>query len=215
MLHIPRPLLDASMSTNLSTTEVRSTVCEDTAASTSRLPEKSYLHKTNCNWQACRASDEGNQRTEIDIRSKGLLKDLSILTFFNFSSLPGHHGTVHHLQETHRPWTSNRLLQKSCSRPKSKLNNHDNSDIQLTQHLCFRSQVVCKQRIVVEPKEICQTIVCQPKPQTIQIPEPREFMCAPTGTAYMNRPGCPPVPVLPLGKPYNPCPPQQFNCWQK
>lgn len=73
-------------------------------------------------------------------------------------------------------------------------------------------QVVCQTRCIVEPKEICQTIVCQPKPQTIQIPPPREFMCAPTGTAYMNRPGCPQVPCLPLGKQCNPCPPKEFNC---
>lgn len=61
-------------------------------------------------------------------------------------------------------------------------------------------KVVCQPRTIVEPKEICQTIVCQPKAQTIQIPEPREFMCAPTGTAFINNPGCPPVPCLPLGK---------------
>lgn len=66
-------------------------------------------------------------------------------------------------------------------------------------------KVVCQPRTIVEPREICQTLVCQPKAQVMQIPEPKEFVCAPTGTTYMNRPGCPPIPCLPLGKPCDPC----------
>lgn len=62
-------------------------------------------------------------------------------------------------------------------------------------------RVVCKSRQICEPKEICQTIMCQPKPQTIQIPPAKEFFCSPTGTAFINRPGCPPIQCLPLCKP--------------
>lgn len=71
------------------------------------------------------------------------------------------------------------------------------------------SKVVCKPRIICEPREICQTILCQPKPQFMQIPSPQEFICAPTGTSYMNNTSCPTVPCLPLGQPcYPKCPPR-------
>ncbi|CAG9807473.1 unnamed protein product [Chironomus riparius] len=74
-------------------------------------------------------------------------------------------------------------------------------------------KVVCQPRTIVEPKEICQTMVCQPKPQVIQIPQPKEYMCAPTGTTFYNRPGCAPVPCLPLAKPCDPCAPKEFSCY--
>lgn len=40
-------------------------------------------------------------------------------------------------------------------------------------------RIVSKQRTIQEPKEICQAIMCQPKPQTIQIPAAKEFICSP------------------------------------
>lgn len=73
-------------------------------------------------------------------------------------------------------------------------------------------KVVCQPRTIVEPKEICQTMVCQPKPQIIQIPQPQQYVVAPTGTSFMNNQNCPPCPVLPLGKPCNPQPVKEFRC---
>lgn len=74
-------------------------------------------------------------------------------------------------------------------------------------------KVVCQTRTIVDPIEIGQSILCQPKAQTIRIPEPQEFTCAPTGTAYINNPGCPPC--LPLGKEVNPCPTERFDSYLK
>jgi hypothetical protein len=57
-------------------------------------------------------------------------------------------------------------------------------------------KVVAKCRTVCEPKEICQTIMCRPKPQCIQIPPAKEFICSPADTTcYENKPGC--LPKLP------------------
>lgn len=67
-------------------------------------------------------------------------------------------------------------------------------------------KIVCQARTIVEPKEICQNILCQPKPQTIQIPDPNEFICTPAGASFVNRQECPPIPMC------KPMQRKQFNC---
>lgn len=46
---------------------------------------------------------------------------------------------------------------------------------------CTRNEpapkLVCKRRTVNEPHEICQTIMCQPKPQVVPVPPAFEFCC--------------------------------------
>lgn len=57
-------------------------------------------------------------------------------------------------------------------------------------------KVVIKPRVIAEPKEICETILCRPKPQMIQVPPPKDYFCTPQGTAYFNVPGeCPQLPI--------------------
>ena len=211
MLHTRRSLFNAAMPFTVPSSKMWSPVCQNPTATTRRVPEESHLHKANCDWQACGAPNEGNHGTKVDLRAEGLTSEPIwnlISNYFLFfrsswsrasfirreSCLSLASSTAKNVYQIQRWWRVSLIMKP-----------------QLT--LSFSSQVVCQPRCIVEPKEICQTIVCQPKPQTIQIPAPREFICAPTGTTFVNRPGCPPVPVLPLGKPCYPYPPKDFNCW--
>lgn len=56
-------------------------------------------------------------------------------------------------------------------------------------------KVVCSSRYVCEPHEICQSMVCQPKPQIVQVPPPRDYLCYKSAPAvFHGKPGCPPCP---------------------
>uniref|UniRef100_A0A1A9X280 IGFBP N-terminal domain-containing protein n=1 Tax=Glossina brevipalpis TaxID=37001 RepID=A0A1A9X280_9MUSC len=56
--------------------------------------------------------------------------------------------------------------------------------------------VVCYPKRICEPREVCQSILCQPKPQTVDIPPPREYCCYPTGPInYKPSAACPPCPM--------------------
>lgn len=43
--------------------------------------------------------------------------------------------------------------------------------------------MVCP-RTITEPKEVCQTMVCHPKPQCIEVPDPCAYNCYPTGSPF-------------------------------
>ncbi|XP_034127507.1 DBF4-type zinc finger-containing protein 2 homolog isoform X2 [Drosophila guanche] len=67
--------------------------------------------------------------------------------------------------------------------------------------------VVCYPKRVCEPREVCQSILCQPKPQTIDIPPPREYCCYPNGPInYKPSAACPPCPIGPCAPGGGCCP---------
>ena len=51
--------------------------------------------------------------------------------------------------------------------------------------------VVCHPKKVCEPKEVCTAILCQPKPQKIDVPPPTEYCCYPVQKpAYRRNEDC-------------------------
>lgn len=65
--------------------------------------------------------------------------------------------------------------------------------------------VVQSRRIVTEPHEICQSMLCQPKPQIVQIPPPPEYNCYKVQAPRYN---CkPPVPCSTSIQPCTQSPP--------
>lgn len=76
-------------------------------------------------------------------------------------------------------------------------------------------KVVCRTRIIQEPKEICETMVCRPKPQKVQVPPPKAYVCTTTGTKIESCPSGPCGPgdacLLPYGA-CGPCDPSPSSC---
>lgn len=81
------------------------------------------------------------------------------------------------------------------------------------------AEVKCEKKLVSEPREVCQAVLCQPLPQVIPVPQPQEYCCYSTGPASLNcKPAasyqcteCPPHvspgPSMPFFPPCPPCPP--------
>uniref|UniRef100_A0A8W7K5P5 Uncharacterized protein n=1 Tax=Anopheles albimanus TaxID=7167 RepID=A0A8W7K5P5_ANOAL len=53
-------------------------------------------------------------------------------------------------------------------------------------------RIICRPRTIVEPKEVCTTLVCHPRPQTVQIPPPRNYCCVPSGINFSKNCYTPP-----------------------